>query len=57
MCTAGGPHGTILAMDKDQLYHPDDDEWASIQEGVAQAKRGEAVSAEEIAALFKPRDS
>ena len=47
----------VLAMTKDQIYHPDDDEWASIQEGVAQAKRGEAVSAEEIAALFKPRGS
>ena len=33
-----------------EFYHPDDDEWASIQEGVA-------VSAEEIAALLKPRDS
>ena len=40
-----------------KFYHPDDDEWASIQQGFAQAKRGEAVSAEEIAALFKPRGS
>jgi predicted transcriptional regulator len=40
-----------------ESYHPDDDEWASIQQGFAQAKRGEAVSAEEIAALFEPRDS
>jgi predicted transcriptional regulator len=38
-----------------ELYHPDDDEWAAIGEGLAQAKRGEAVSAEEIAELFKPR--
>jgi predicted transcriptional regulator len=40
-----------------ELYHPDDDEWAAIEEGVAQAKRGEAVSEDEIAALFKPRGS
>jgi predicted transcriptional regulator len=38
-----------------ELYHPGDDEWAAIEEGFAQAKRGEAVSADEIAALFKPR--
>jgi predicted transcriptional regulator len=38
-----------------ELYHPSDDEWAAIEEGVAQAKRGEAVSADEIAALFTPR--
>jgi predicted transcriptional regulator len=38
-----------------ELYHPGDDEWAAIEEGFAQAKRGEAVSADEIAALFKSR--
>jgi predicted transcriptional regulator len=38
-----------------ELYHPSNDEWAGIEEGFAQAKRGEAVSADEIAALFKPR--
>jgi hypothetical protein len=38
-----------------ELYHPSDDESAAIEEGFAQAKRGEAVSADEIAALFKPR--
>jgi predicted transcriptional regulator len=46
-----------LEAHEGELYHPDDDEWAAIQEGYAQAKRGEAVSAEEIAALFKPHGS
>jgi predicted transcriptional regulator len=35
-----------------ELYHPDDDEMAAIEEGLAQARRGEFVSADEIAALF-----
>jgi predicted transcriptional regulator len=49
----------LLALEahEGEFYHPDDDEWASIQQGFAQAKRGEAVSADEIAALFKPRGS
>jgi hypothetical protein len=47
----------LLALEarEGELYHPGDDEWAAIEEGFAQAKRGEAVSADEIAALFKPR--
>jgi hypothetical protein len=40
-----------------EFYHPDEDERVSIQQGFAQAKRGEAVSAEAVAALFKPRGS
>jgi len=49
----------LLALEarEGELYHPGDGEWAAIQQGFAQAKRGEAVSAEEIAALFKPRRS
>lgn len=49
----------LLALEARQgeLYHPDDDEWAAIEEGLVQAKRGEAVSADEIAALLKPRGS
>lgn len=49
----------LLALEaqEGELYHPDDEEWAAIEEGVAQAKRGEAVSADEIAALFKQRAS
>jgi predicted transcriptional regulator len=46
----------VLEARQDELYHPDDDEWAAIEEGFAQAKRGEAVSADEIAALLKSRD-
>ena len=49
----------LLALDarEGELYHPSDDEWAAIEEGFAQAKRGETVSADEIAALLKPRGS
>ena len=49
----------LLALEahEGEFYHPGDDEWASIQQDFAQAKRGEAVSAEEIAGLFKPRGS
>ncbi len=53
---------TFLAEARDpvartkELYHPDDDEWAAIEEGFGQAKRGETKSADEIAALFKQRD-
>jgi hypothetical protein len=46
----------VLEARQGELYHPDDDEWAAIEEGFAQAKRGEAVSADEIATLLKPRD-
>ena len=47
----------MLEAREGELYHPADDEWAAIEEGFAQAKRGEAVSADEIAALFKQRGS
>ena len=49
----------LLALEarEGELYHPDDDEWAAIEEGFAQAKRREAVSADEIAVLFQQRDS
>jgi hypothetical protein len=45
----------VLEARRGELYHPDDSKWAAIEEGIAQAKRGEVVSANEIAALFKPR--
>jgi hypothetical protein len=45
----------VLEAREGELYHPSDDERAAIEEGLAQAKRGEAVSEEEIAALFRPR--
>ena len=47
----------VLEARQGESYHPDDDEWAAIEEGFAQAKRGEAVSEDEIAALFKPLSS
>jgi hypothetical protein len=37
-----------------EFYHPSDEEWAAIEEGLAQARRGEFISADEIAALLKP---
>jgi hypothetical protein len=47
----------LLALEAREAepYHPGDDERAAIEEGFAKAKRGQAVSAEQIAALFKPR--
>jgi hypothetical protein len=47
----------VLEAHQGELYHPDDDEWAAIEQGFGQAKRGEAVPEDEIAALFKPRSS
>jgi hypothetical protein len=49
----------LLALEahEGEFYHPDDDEWAAIQQGLDQAKRGETVSADEIAKLFGPRRS
>ena len=46
----------LLALEarEGEFYHPGDDEWAAIEEGFAQARRHESVSADEIAALFKP---
>ena len=38
-----------------ELYHPSDEEWAAIEEGYLQAKRGEAASDDEVAALLAPR--
>jgi predicted transcriptional regulator len=46
----------LLALEaqEGEFYHPDDDEMAALEEGLAQAKRGEFVPADEIAALLKP---
>jgi hypothetical protein len=43
-----------LGAHEGELYHPSDDERAAIEEGLAQARRGEFVSADEIAALLRP---
>ncbi|MFT3938994.1 hypothetical protein [Rhodopseudomonas sp.] len=46
----------LLALEarEGEFYQPDDDEWAAIEEGLAQARRGEFASADEIAALLSP---
>ncbi|MFZ5740082.1 MAG: hypothetical protein ACOY6K_24700 [Pseudomonadota bacterium] len=46
----------LLALEarEGEFYQPDDDEWAAIEEGLAQASRGEFASADEIAALLSP---
>jgi predicted transcriptional regulator len=36
-----------------EFYHPDDEELGAIEEGLAEARRGEFVSANEIATLLK----
>jgi hypothetical protein len=42
-----------LEAKEGEFYHPADDEWAAIQEGLAQAERGEFVSDEEMDAFRK----
>jgi hypothetical protein len=43
----------MLEAQEGEFYHPSDDEWAAIQEGLEQARRGEFVPDEEIEALWK----
>jgi hypothetical protein len=43
----------VLEAQEGELYHPSDDEWAAIQEGLDQARRGEFASDEEMEALWK----
>ena len=43
----------LLEAQEGELYHPSDDEWAAIQEGVEQVRRGEVASAEEMEAFWK----
>ena len=43
----------LLEAQEGELYHPSDDEWAAIQEGVDEVGRGEVVSAEEMDAFWK----
>ncbi len=42
-----------LERQEGELYHPSDDEWAAIQEGLEQARRGEFVPDEEMKAFWK----
>jgi hypothetical protein len=39
----------VLEAQEGEFYHTDDEKWAAIEEGLAQAKRGEAVEVS-----FKP---
>lgn len=43
----------MLEAQEGELYHPSDDEWLAIQEGLNQAQRGEFVPDEEMEALWK----
>lgn len=42
-----------LEAKEGEFYHPTEDEWAAIQEGLAQAERGEFVSDREMDAFRK----
>jgi predicted transcriptional regulator len=42
-----------LEAKEGEFYHPSDDEWAAIQEGLEQARRGEFVAEEEMDAFWK----
>jgi predicted transcriptional regulator len=42
-----------LEAKEEEFYHPSDDEWAAIQEGLEQARRGEFVPEEEMDAFWK----
>ena len=44
---------TLLEAREGELYHPSDEEWLAIQEGLDQARRGEFASDEEMNALWK----
>jgi predicted transcriptional regulator len=48
----------LLALEAQggDVYQPSDDEWAAIQEGFEEAKRGEFASDEDVAAFWKPLD-
>lgn len=43
----------VLEAQEGEFYHPSDDEWAAIQEGLEQARRGEFATDEEMEALWK----
>jgi len=41
---------TLLEAQEGELYHPSDEEWVAIQEGLDQARRGEFATDEEMEA-------
>jgi len=43
----------LLEAQEGELYHPSDEEWLAIQEGLDQARRGEFASDEEMDVLWK----
>jgi hypothetical protein len=45
----------MLEAQEGELYHPSDDEWAAIQEGVGDVGRGEVSTREEIEQVLKRR--
>jgi hypothetical protein len=42
-----------LEAQEGEFYHPSEDEWAAIQEGVEQVRQGDIVSVEEMEAFWK----
>ena len=43
----------LLEAQEGEFYHPSDDEWDAIREGLEQARRGEFVPDEEIKAIWQ----
>jgi len=43
----------LLEGQEGEVYHPSDDEWEAIQQGLAEAERGDFVSNEEMELLWK----
>jgi hypothetical protein len=43
----------LLEGQQGEMYHPSDEEWNAIQEGLEQADRGEVVSDEDMDRLWK----
>ena len=46
----------MLEAQGGDTYRPSEDEWAAIQEGLEEAKRGEFASDDDVAAFWKQRD-
>jgi hypothetical protein len=46
----------LLEAQEGEFYHPSEEEWEAIQEGVEEARRGDVVSREDIDAFWKSRE-
>jgi predicted transcriptional regulator len=46
---------TLLLMEasRGEFYHPDDEEWTAIEEGLADVERGDVATDVEMAAVWK----